>query len=144
MTDELMSYLLSWNGHGREYAKTHMPIRKDPEEMIETVREWDERMKDTDLLRRAKGWVLTNRTWQGKYVFLSHRAPTRGGMIREFIDASHIDVDTQAMLCGLTTEELDQFLIEFRPRNVRRSEQIQEKVELYVHKIMETKRVLDL
>ena len=49
-----MHYMRSWDGHGREYAKIHMPIRQDPEEMIGTLWDWGERMQDTEFLRRAK------------------------------------------------------------------------------------------
>ena len=60
----------------------NMPIREHPDDMLETVRGWDERMMDHDFLYQAKGWVMTNRTCREKHVFLPHQARKRGYLIR--------------------------------------------------------------
>ena len=92
-------------------------------------------MHDKEFLRRVKGWVLTARTWNGQHLSPSRRAHERGRMTREFIAASHIDVDTQTMICGLPIRTLDKFLLEFKPRNVHNPEQMQERVETYICKL---------
>ena len=124
-----------WDGQGREYAKAHMPIYEDADEMLATLKDWDERMQDRAYLRRIKGWILTTRTWHGQHRFLSHLAHDRGRMLREFFAASHIDVDTQTLICGLTSRHLDKFLKEFKPRNTRDKYQLQERLETHIAKI---------
>ena len=124
--------MTKWDGHGREYAKAHMPISDNAEEQRATLREWDERMNDRAYLRRVKGWVMTMRTHNGRYRFLPRAAHDRGRALREFFKISDIHVDTQTMICGLPTRLLDKFLNEFKPKRARDKHQLQNRIEKHI------------
>ena len=130
-----MHYMRSWDGHGRELAKTHMQIRQDPAAMLDTLREWDERLRDKEFLRRVTGWVNTTRTWNGQHLFLTHQSHERGRLVRETIAASPIGVGTQTLICGLPLRTLDKFMREFKPRNAHDPYQLQERAETLIYKI---------
>ena len=127
--------MLKWDAHGREYAKVHMPIPDNAEELRDTLREWDERMQDKAYLRRVKGWVMTMRTHHGQHRFLPRVARDRGRALRDFFKLSDINVDTQTMICGLPTRLLDKFLHEFKPNKARGKHQLQDRIEMHIAKI---------